>query len=235
MRSCFQSALFACAAGLAFVWLAALPPAASADQIVCLIDEHGHKVYINTGDPRSPANGGTAHAFRPTRKGPSPPPEEIDRLVRQAATHSLVDPKLVHAIIQTESDYDPNAVSNKGAMGLMQLIPATAQRFGVENPFDPKQNIEGGVSYLRHLLDLFSGDLTLSLAAYNAGENSVLRSGGVPDFTETKSYVRKVSNLYGSPTVPNGEEQKPKEPPKAPIYRYVDADGVAHYTNGYEF
>jgi soluble lytic murein transglycosylase-like protein len=88
---------------------------------------------------------------------------------------------------------------------------------------------------LRHLLDLFGGDLTLSLAAYNAGENSVLRSGGVPNISETKNYVRKVSNLYGSPAVPKTGEQKPQEPPRAPIYRYVDAHGVVHYTNGYEF
>lgn len=235
MRKYSQSGFLIWTLGLTLVWVAASPVAARADQIVCLTDEHGHKVYINTGEPRSPANGGTAYTFRPTRRASSLPPEEVDRLVHQAATRSQVDPKLIHAIIQAESDYNPNAVSNKGAMGLMQLIPATAQRFGVENPFDPKENIEGGVSYLRHLLNLFDGDLTLSLAAYNAGENSVLRSGGVPDFNETKSYVRKVSNLYGSPTVPNGEEQKPKEPPKAPIYRYVDARGVVHYTNGYEF
>jgi hypothetical protein len=235
MRQYSQSGFLTQALSLTLVWLAVSPLAAKADQIVCLIDEHGHKVYINTGDPSSSTGGQTGYTFRPARSRSSLPPEEVDRLVQQAATHSQVDPKLIHAIIQTESEYNPNAVSNKGAMGLMQLIPATAQRFGVENPFDPKQNIEGGVSYLRHLLDLFGGDLTLSLAAYNAGENSVLRSGGVPNFSETKSYVRKVSNLYGSPTVPDGGEQKPKEPPKAPIYRYVDARGVVHYTNGYEF
>ncbi|MBZ5513912.1 MAG: transglycosylase SLT domain-containing protein [Acidobacteriia bacterium] len=174
------------------------------------------------------------HSFRSGRFALAPPPAEIDRLVRQAATRSQVDPKLVHAIIQAESEYNPNAVSNKGAMGLMQLIPATALRFGVENPFDPQQNIQGGVSYLRHLLNLFGGDLTLSLAAYNAGENSVLRQGGVPNFNETKNYVRKVSDLYASTTPPKGEELKAKEPPKLPIYRYVDARGVVHYTNGDE-
>jgi len=235
MFSYSQSRSLTCSVVLTFVWLAASSLPARADQIVCIVDEHGHKVYINIGDSPSSASERASRTFRPARGKSSLPPEEVDRLVQQAATDSQVDPRLVHAIIQTESDYNPNAVSNKGAMGLMQLIPATAQRFGVENPFDPKQNIEGGVSYLRHLLDLFGGDLTLSLAAYNAGENSVLRSGGVPDFNETKNYVRKVSNLYAPPTVPNGEEQKPKEPPKPPIYRYVDARGVVHYTNGYEF
>jgi hypothetical protein len=235
MRSCSQSRFLAWSIGLTLVWLIASSLPARADQIVCIVDGHGHKVYINTGDPSSSSTGHTAYSFRPVRSRSSLSPEDVDRLVQQAATHSKVDPKLVHAIIQTESEYNPNAVSNKGAMGLMQLIPATAERFGVENPFDPKQNIEGGVSYLRHLLDLFGGDVTLSLAAYNAGENSVLRSGGVPAFNETRNYVRKVSNLYGSPAVPNGEEQKAKEPPKPPIYRYVDARGVVHYTNGDEF
>ena len=120
-------------------------------------------------------------------------------------------------------------------MGLMQLVPGTAKRFGVENPFDPKHNIEGGVSYLKYLLEMFDGDVTLSLAAYNAGENSVLRYGGIPAFAETQDYVRKVNNLYGA-NPPSGEAgQKTKEPPKATIYRYVDAQGVVHYTNGYEF
>jgi hypothetical protein len=235
MGSYRQSSFLTWTLAVTLAWLIASSLPARADQIVCLVDEHGHKVYINIGDPPSSVGGHAGHAFRPARTGFSLPPKEIDHLVHQVATRSQVDPKLVHAIIQTESAYNPNAVSNKGAMGLMQLIPATAQRFGVENPFDAKQNIEGGVSYLRHLLDLFGGDLTLSLAAYNAGENSVLRNGGVPNFDETKNYVRKVSNLYGSAAVPNGEEQKPQEPPKAPIYRYVDAQGVVHYTNGYEF
>jgi hypothetical protein len=235
MRTCSQSCFLAWGIGLTLSWLVVSSLPARADQIVCIVDAHGHKVYINTGDSSSSSDGHTAYAFRPVRSESGLSPQEVDRLVQQAATHSQVDPKLVHAIIQTESEYNPNAVSNKGAMGLMQLIPATAQRFGVENPFDPKQNIEGGVSYLRHLLDVFGGDVTLSLAAYNAGENSVLRSGGVPDFNETKNYVRKVSNLYESPAAPDGEEQKTKEPPKPPIYRYVDARGVVHYTNGDEF
>jgi soluble lytic murein transglycosylase-like protein len=235
MSSYRQPSFLAWTLVVTFVWLTASSLPARADQIVCLVDEHGRKVYINIADAAPSASGRAGHTFRPARTGFGLPSEDINRLVHQVATRSQVDPKLVHAIIQTESDYNPDAVSNKGAMGLMQLIPATAQRFGVENPFDAKQNIEGGVSYLRHLLDLFGGDLTLSLAAYNAGENSVLRNGGVPNFEETKNYVRKVSNLYGSATAPNGEKLKPQEPPKAPIYRYVDARGVVHYTNGYEF
>jgi hypothetical protein len=209
--------------------------AAYADQIVALVDEHGHKIYINVPDMSPDTGSRLSRNYRPQRSLNALPPEEVDRLVTHTASQKQVDPKLVHSIIQVESGYDPNAVSRKGAMGLMQLIPGTARRFGVENPFDPKQNIEGGVSYLRYLLDMFDGDVTLSLAAYNAGENSVLRYGGIPAFEETQNYVRKVNNLYGSAHVPKDGGQKQKEPPKSVIYRYVDAQGVVHYTNGYEF
>jgi soluble lytic murein transglycosylase-like protein len=190
---------------------------------VALVDEHGHTVYINTGDTASRV-GWVADSFRHST-------EEIDRLVEQAASRFRVDPELVHAIIRVESDYDPKAVSRKGAMGLMQLIPATAQRFGVENPFDPKQNLEGGVNYLKHLLDLFGGDLGLSLAAYNAGEHSVQRYGGIPAFAETRNYVHKVRSLYQPGDAPKPTKTTPREPAKPPIIRYVDERGVAHYSN----
>jgi len=230
-----KTGLIALLGTLAVTWVLSSAQPARADQIVAVIDEHGHKVYINVGDPVSPVHGRTARGFRAVRSdSPSLPPAEIDRLVQQAANRVRVDPNLVHAIIQVESDYQPNAVSNKGAMGLMQLIPATAIRFGVDNPFDPKQNIEAGVTYLKYLLDLFGGDLSLALAAYNAGENSVLRQGGIPSYAETRDYLRKVSDRYGAPLTGEGKV-KPKEPPKAPIYRYVDAQGVVHFTNGNEF
>jgi soluble lytic murein transglycosylase-like protein len=204
---------------------------ARADQIVALIDGHGRKVYINTGEPSTRIDW-TTRNFRQVRIGaPVLPSAEIDRLVEQTADRFRVDPQLVHAIIRVESEYDPSAVSRKGAMGLMQLIPATAQRFGVDNPFDPRQNIEGGVNYLKYLLDMFAGNLPLSLAAYNAGEHSVLRSGGIPAFTETRDYVRKVTHLYksGAPLAPS--KAGAAGPAKAPIIRYVDANGVVHYTN----
>ena len=208
-----------------------LPIPALGDEIVALVDEHGHKVYVNTGEPTSRVDW-MVRGFRPNPAAASNhPTEEIDQLVNQTANRHQVDPDLVRAIVRVESDYDPKAVSSKGAMGLMQLIPATARRFGVENPFDPKQNLEGGVNYLRYLLDLFDGDLALSLAAYNAGEHSVQRYGGIPAIPETQDYVRKVTNLYqpGDATVP--ARTKSKEPPKVPITRYVDQYGVVHYTN----
>ena len=204
-----------------------------AEKIVALVDDHGHTVYVNA--PDNVGDGRAVRNYRPVRSPNSLPPGEVDKLVVKAATAKQVDPKLVHSIIQVESGYDPNAVSRKGAMGLMQLIPDTAKRFGVENPFDPMQNVQGGVSYLKYLLDMFKGDVTLSLAAYNAGENSVLRSGGVPAYQETQDYVRKVNSLYGS-EIPAGQAAfKPSEPPKPSICRYVDEQGIVHFTNGQEF
>ncbi len=163
MRNCLHSCRVILLGG--FLLYTFLPIAAQADQIVVLVDENGRKTYVNTGDASSRMDW-TSHSFKSsTPPVPAHAPANIDQLVEEAASRFQVDPELIHAIIRVESDYDPQAVSSKGAMGLMQLIPATAQRFGVANPFDPKQNLEGGVNYLKYLLDLFGGDLPLSLAA----------------------------------------------------------------------
>ena len=135
--------------------------------------------------------------------------ETVDRIARQ----NQLSPRLVHSVIQAESNYDPNAVSPKGAQGLMQLIPATARRFGVANVFDPADNIQGGARYLKHLLELYKGDETLALAAYNAGEGAVSRYGGVPPFPETQGYVAKVRRrLAGDP-----EPRTPVTEPRTPV------------------
>jgi len=107
-----------------------------------------------------------------------------------------LDPRLVLALIEVESEFDPDAISPKGAQGLMQLMPTTAQRFSVENPFDPAQNLAGGMAYLSWLMDHFDGDLTKALAGYNAGEHAVQRHDGVPPYPETQAYVRKVMRRY---------------------------------------
>jgi soluble lytic murein transglycosylase-like protein len=120
-----------------------------------------------------------------------------DAQIRRVAARHGVDPLLVHAVVRAESGYDPKAVSPKGAAGLMQLMPETARRYGVADRFDPATNLEGGVRYLRHLLGMFGGNVALALAAYNAGEESVLRAGGrVPHFRETTAYVRRVRLYY---------------------------------------
>jgi soluble lytic murein transglycosylase-like protein len=120
---------------------------------------------------------------------------EAERLVRRAARDGRVDPALALAVTSVESGFDPSAVSPAGAVGLMQLMPATAQALGVENPYDPMQNARGGATYLRELLARFGGDLPSALAAYNAGPGAVERYGGVPP-PETRGYVARVLEAY---------------------------------------
>lgn len=123
-------------------------------------------------------------------------PVGLDNIVQQAAQMHQVDAALVHAVIHAESGFNAHAVSPKGASGLMQLMPATARRYGVQDIFDPKQNVGAGVHYLKDLLKMFDNNPRLALAAYNAGENSVLRFGGVPPYPETTQYISKVLSLH---------------------------------------
>lgn len=124
------------------------------------------------------------------------PGSYISDLIDYYARDRGLSPKLVQAVIQVESGYNPNALSSKGAMGLMQLMPDTARLLRVTDAYDPGENIRGGTLYLRRQLDRFSGDLTLALAAYNAGPAAVTQYGGVPPYSETRNYVRKVLGLY---------------------------------------
>jgi len=121
---------------------------------------------------------------------------EIDAAIDEAAARHNVDPNLVRAVIKVESNFNPNAVSRKGAMGLMQLMPQTARSLNVANPFDPEQNVDAGVRQLKHLMQNYGGDVKLTLAAYNAGPGAVARSAGVPHFAETRNYVRRITQLY---------------------------------------
>ena len=199
-------------------------------QIASYVDEHGNLVYTFQGSPsiRSGSKSGASQGSRSDSR--TAPPMKLERIVDEAAERHNLDPALVNAVITTESGWNPQAVSDKGAMGLMQLIPGTAERFGVENPFDPAQNIDGGTAYLKTLLDRYNGDLTLSLAAYNAGEHAVDRNGGVPPFWETRRYVRKVKDAYFRP----GSGRNPQSvwaPAKRPIRKAVDGGGQVVYTN----
>ena len=128
---------------------------------------------------------------------PKPAPESIAKIVERVAPENGLDPKLVLAVIRAESAFQPDAVSPKAAAGLMQLIPATADRFAVPDVFDPEANIRGGCRYLRWLLSYFRGDVTLALAGYNAGEGAVDRYRGVPPYAETRNYVAVIRRLYG--------------------------------------
>jgi soluble lytic murein transglycosylase-like protein len=199
-------------------------------QIASYVDEHGKQVYINADDrasrhgPRraaiAPARVNLQGAFRSgTLQGY--PKEGLERMVQETAERHRVDPALVRAVIETESGWNPSAVSRKGARGLMQLAPGTAQRLGVVNVFDPKENLEGGVRHLRALLERYNGDLDKALAAYNAGERAVDRARGVPNYPETLHYVRKITDSYFRPG--SGRSRS--------IYRATDERGRLIFTN----
>ena len=138
----------------------------------------------------------TARIVNANFRGPMASPGDIDSAIEAAAARHNVDPNLVRAVVKVESNFNPNAVSRKGAMGLMQLMPSTARQLKVRNPFDPEQNVDAGVRHLKQLLESYDGDIKLTLAAYNAGAGAVARSSGVPRYAETQNYVRRITNLY---------------------------------------
>ena len=151
-------------------------------------------------------------------------------IIRSAAERYGVDTRLVEAIVQTESAGNPTAVSPKGARGLMQLMPERAAELGVRDSFDPTQNVDGGVRHMRDLLQRFGGDVTLALAAYNAGEAAVRAHGGVPPYAETREYVRRVRALYnGAGELMSGAVALVTAPQR--IYREVAEDGTLTFTN----
>jgi len=122
---------------------------------------------------------------------------DLDWIIFRAGEKAGVDPRFIHAVIQQESKYNSKAVSPVGAQGLMQMMPATAERFGLKDPFDPKANVEAGTKYLKWLLKRFDGDVSKALAGYNAGEGAVDKYNGVPPFSETQNYVKKIVSHYG--------------------------------------
>jgi Transglycosylase SLT domain len=176
---------------------------------------------------------------------------EYDNHILAASAAHGVSADLVRAVIQVESEFDPLAVSSKGAQGLMQLMPDTGRRFGVSDPFDPRQNIFAGVQYLRFLLDMFQGDIALAVAGYNAGENAVARFNGIPPYKETRSYVQKIQALLSGislgikaavntvgpafyapvPRAAPAKTSKPAKPvPARPriYYKWKDQGGMLH-------
>jgi soluble lytic murein transglycosylase-like protein len=142
-------------------------------------------------------------------------------IVSTVAKRYYLPPELIHSIIRAESNYDPFAISPKGAMGLMQLMPETARIYKVKNVFDPQDNIEGGVRYLNDLIKLFNSDTDLVLAAYNAGQEAVKKYGGIPPYLETKSYIKNVMRTYSRPTIKT----------KTIIYKFYDESGRLVLTN----
>ncbi|HZQ17540.1 MAG TPA: lytic transglycosylase domain-containing protein [Terriglobales bacterium] len=152
---------------------------------------------------------------------------EIDEAIDKAASRHSVDPNLVRALVKVESNFNPNAISRKGAMGLMQLMPQTARRLNLTNPFNPEQNIDAGVRHLKELLDSYGGDVRLSLAAYNAGMGAVARSSGIPHYAETRNYVRRITEIYSGSLGNNYFSGTSKDPVR--VER--DARGVLYISN----
>lgn len=179
-------------------------------QIAKVSEATGRQLFVNAEPPATLKLGGVrprATIYLPGESsftGRYRPAVSIDRdgterLVREAAERHRVDPALVRAVIETESNWNPRAYSHKGAGGLMQLIPTTAQRYGAYDLFNPQQNIDAGVRHLKMLLQRYNGNLDLALAAYNAGEGAVDKAQGIPPFRETRNYVQKVQNAYFRP------------------------------------
>jgi soluble lytic murein transglycosylase-like protein len=199
------------------------------------VDEDGTVHYTNApSDTRYRQLPEWRHPGSPRAVGSGPavggrPVMPYADLIRSAAERHRVDYRLVEAVVFTESGGNPRAVSPKGAQGLMQLMPRRATLLGVRKPFDPEQNVDGGVRHLRDLLLRFAGDVPLALAAYNAGEEAVRVHQGVPPYPETREYVRRICALYygtDGPGAPWAVGQAPQQ-----IYRQVGEDGSVIFTN----
>lgn len=229
-----------------FVGLGLLSAGPALGEVYYQIDENGIAHFTNA--PTTPQ-------YRLLQPGVLPAatrltPATMAELIQAFATEHDLDPALIEAVIQVESNFNRKAVSPKGAQGLMQLMPATIWRLSVGDAYDPHENIGAGVRYLRQLLARFQGDLTLALAAYNAGENAVLRYKGVPPYQETRDYVAKVLSLYRRgqrerpangviKPVPDSDRraiaqvtatQPPAPAPPPPIYK-AEASGTILYSN----
>ena len=239
MRSLSSSVLIL--VGMLVLW--AIP---AHGQIVSYKDSDGKRVFINA-EPVNVVRSARIPLLRTAANGITPSTtqssfaaslemsaaekanrEKIEQMIREVSTRYRVDPALVRAVMQTESNWNSSAVSRKGALGLMQLGPGTAQQLGVNNAFDPKQNLDGGVRYLHMLLERYNGDLDKALAAYNAGPGAVDRAGGIPRYRETRNYVQKVTDSYFRP----GSDRLPRAfDERRPIYRAVEANGRVVFTN----
>ena len=186
-------------------------------------------VQPRTISPVEPAN----------ESAPRPEDSSVEAAVERIAAEQSLSPELIHSVIKVESNYNPYAVSSKGALGMMQLIPATARRFGVADVFNPVDNIQGGARYLKYLLELYGNNHELALAAYNAGEGAVAKHGGVPPYRETRNYLHLVAGQLRKSRASNVKpaapaKQKPKEVQPGEtnhITKIVEPDGKVRYVS----
>jgi soluble lytic murein transglycosylase-like protein len=209
---------------LAFAAVLAAAPASAEVRF----EDRGGVLYVSNVDSRQ----GAPPTTRPVREGPVPRSGDTFRhLILQAAERYALAPKLVESVIRVESNFEPRAVSPKGARGLMQLMPGTAKLLGVQDAFDVGQNIEGGVRHLRGLLDRYSGNVALALAAYNAGAEAVARHGGIPPFAETQAYVARILQLVGRVDARVDARVDTPASTTGDLHRYQTTDGALVYSN----
>jgi soluble lytic murein transglycosylase-like protein len=191
-----------CKVAFLFASLLAVASAGAATRIYTYVDADGVKHFTDMPDnnryrllvisPNEMTQSGDRYSANMLARA-----SQYDAIIEKAAVSAAVEPNLLRAVIVVESGFNSRAVSKRGAVGLMQLMPATASRFGVSNPYDPLENVHGGARYLKFLMDRFGQNVRLALAAYNAGEEAVDRNGGqIPPFTETMAYVPKVLKIY---------------------------------------
>ena len=209
-RTAITAGLIRTTLALCAIFFASVFAKSASGQIAKVIDDDGRRFFVNSEPLRTPkltASRPRTNIYLPAEAsftGRNHPAVDmgrdgVEKIVREAADRHRVDPALVRAVIETESNWNPKAWSHKGAGGLMQLIPTTAQRYGAYDVFDPQQNVDAGVKHLKWLLERYNGNLDLALAAYNAGEGAVDRVHGVPAYRETRDYVQKVQNAYFRP------------------------------------
>ena len=212
--------------------LSARPGDDAGDQIVA-VQENGHTVFTNFGSPAAlpaPAPRLPLRRHPAVNRRHAAPPAHLDVIMQRAATRYAVDPLLVREVARQESGFHTREVSDKGAVGVMQLMPQTARALGVRNPLDPRQNIEGGTRYLRDLLALYHGSVRLSLAAYNAGPGAVAKYGNqVPPYRETQQYVKLITRRYVGAALREGNTVTAEALPAPVIVRSQDADGHPIY------
>lgn len=197
--------------------------------------ERAHATTVVRADPKTGRL--VRHTIVDARVTSPAADRDLAAMVDRIASEQGVESPLVHSVIRAESNYNPNAVSPKGALGLMQLVPATARRFGVADVFDAQENIEGGVRYLRFLLDYFQGDYAKAIAGYNAGEGAVDKYNGVPPFAETRNYVVRVARNLKAAREKQAAAATPApadpETTKSETYRPIQAstgtDGRVYY------